>query len=189
MLPENQQNIPPRGSTNSLPAFGEKDEEITLEQLELEIEKIKAGVDPKDIYRMATTKSTPYIPPNPFTIPAPIAGRATAAPTSTSKSSPTPRTTTAYVPPKKQYTPKPTTTTTTQTTEESSTTTEADEKTTEKQTPVKVKKRPIKKVKLREGIPEKKETGLNPELEQLVEERVNCEIGSITVSFFGQIYF
>ena len=84
---------------------------------------------------------------------------------------------------------KPTTTTTTQTTEESSTTTEADEKTTEKQTPVKVKKRPIKKVKLREGIPEKKETGLNPELEQLVEERVNCEIGSITVSFFGRIFF
>ena len=180
MLPE---NINKPSVSSRLPSYGEKDEDITLEQLEREIEKIKAGVDLKDIYRPATTKSTPYIPPNPFTIPDPIAGRATAAPTHpASKTSPTTRTTTAYAPPAKQYTPKPTTTTTTQTTEESTTTTEENEKTTEKQAPIKVKKRPIKKVKLREGIPEKKETGLNPELEQLVEDRVNCEIGSITVS-------
>ena len=185
MLPENinKPSIPNTSRGSSLPTFGEKDEDITLEQLEREIEKIKAGVDPKDIYRLATTKSTPYIPPNPFTIPDPIAGRVTAAPTQSSQTSPTKKTTTAYVPPKKHYTTKLTTTSTIQTTEESTTTTESNERTTEKPAPIKAKKRPIKKVKLREGIPDKKETGLNPELEQLVEERVNCEIGSITVSF------
>ena len=91
------------------------------------------------------------------------------------------------MPPKKQYTLKTTTTTTIETTEETTTTTEeAKEKTTE--APVKVKKRPIKKVKLREGIPEKKKTGLNPEREQLIEERVNCEIGAINVGIINVIH-